>query len=236
MNTNKDRDLDERLKDAALHRGKAPAALRQRILDDIAKHSTAKRPGWRDWWDWRRAVLQALQRRWMTLGTGFAAGVLASAVALQVLVGWPSPSPSAAPEALNREIVASHVRSLMASHLLDIPSSDQHQVKPWFLGRLDYSPTVHDLSAAGFPLTGGRLDYIDGRPVAVLVYARGQHVINLYTWPAAGSSSRADSAASLQGFNLLGWTQSGMRFRAVSDISPAELAQFARLARAAPPP
>ncbi len=228
MNTHMDRDLDELLKNAALHRDKAPAALRQRILDDIAEHATAERPGWRE------AVLQAIQLRWMTLGTGFAAGVLASAVALQLLGGWPSPS--AAPEALNREIVASHVRSLMASHLLDIPSSDQHQVKPWFLGRLDYSPTVRDLSAAGFPLTGGRLDYIDGRPVAVLVYSRGQHVINLYTWPATGSSSPTDSPASLQGFNLLGWTQSGMRFRAVSDIGPVELAQFARLASAAAPP
>ncbi|SFB75883.1 Transmembrane transcriptional regulator (anti-sigma factor RsiW) [Polaromonas sp. OV174] len=229
MNANEDSTLDALLKDAALHRDKAPAALRQRILGDIATHSTAKRQGW------GVAVLQALQLRWLTLGSGFVAGILASAVALQLLGGWPSSA--SAPQALSQEIVASHVRSLMAQHLFDIPSTDQHTVKPWFLGKLDYSPMVHDLSAAGFPLTGGRLDYIGGRPVAVLVYARGKHVINLYTWPDAGSAlPPADRPASRQGFYLLEWTQFGMHFWAVSDVSPGELAEFAQQVRAAVPP
>lgn len=222
MNADEDRDLDELLKGAALHRDKAPAMLRQRILDDITGRAPTKRRGWAS------ALLQALQFRWLPIGSGFAAGVLASAVALQLLGGWPSPS--APQESLKKEIVASHVRSMMADHLFDVPSSDQHTVKPWFLGKLDYSPTVRDLAAEGFPLAGGRLDYIDGRPVAVLVYSRGQHVINLYTWPAADARSLPYRPSSRLGFNMVEWTQSGMRFWAVSDLNPGELEQFARYA------
>ena len=221
MNTDKERELDELLKGAALHREKAPAALRQRILDDITAHRATKQPGWIS------AIRQSLQFRWMPIGGGFSAGLLASAVALQLLGNWPLQS--ASHDALDKEIVASHVRSMMADHLFDVASSDQHTVKPWFLGKLDYSPAVRDLSDNGFPLTGGRLDYIDGRPVAALVYSRGQHAINLYTWPAEGESQPYRPSSRL-GFNMVEWTQSGMRFWAVSDISPSELAQFARSA------
>ena len=228
MNADEDRDLDELLKGAALHRGKAPAALRQRILDDMAGQRARSRAGWAS------ALRQALQGRWMPVGGGFAAGVLACAVALQLLGSWPSESTSQNP--LDKEVVASHVRSMMADHLFDVASSDQHTVKPWFLGKLDYSPAVRDLSAQGFPLTGGRLDYIDGRPVAALVYSRGQHAINLYTWPAAGVESLPYRYSTRLGFNMVEWTQSGMRFWAVSDISPGELAQFARYATPAATP
>ena len=221
MNTDKERELDELLKGAALHREKAPAPLRQRILDDITAHRATKQPGWIS------TIRQALQFRWMPVGGGFAAGLLASAVALQLLGNWPLQS--ASHDALDKEIVASHVRSMMADHLFDVASSNQHTVKPWFLGKLDYSPAVRDLSDNGFPLTGGRLDYIDGRPVAALVYSRGQHAINLYTWPAAGESQPYRPSSRL-GFNMVEWTQSGMRFWAVSDISPSELALFARAA------
>ena len=222
MNTDKERELDELLKGAALHREKAPAALRQRILDDITAHRATKQPGWIS------AIRQALQFRWMPVGGGFAAGLLASAVALQLLGSWPLQSIQH--DGLDKEIVASHVRSMMADHLFDVASSNQHTVKPWFLGKLDYSPAVRDLSDKGFPLTGGRLDYIDGRPVAALVYSRGQHAINLYTWPAAGVESQPYQPSSRLGFNMVEWTQSGMRFWAVSDISPSELALFARAA------
>ena len=228
MNADEDRDLDELLKGAALHRDKAPATLRQRILDDITGRRATKHRGWAS------AMLQALQFHWIPVGSGFAAGLLASAMVLQLLGGWPLQS--IPHDSLDKEIVASHVRSMMADHLFDVASSDQHTVKPWFLGKLEYSPAVRDLSAQGFPLTGGRLDYIDGRPVAALVYSRGQHAINLYTWPASGVESLPYRSSTRLGFNMVEWTQSGMRFWAVSDISPGELAQFARYATPAATP
>lgn len=123
------------------------------------------------------------------------------------------------------EVVSDHVRSLMADHLFDVRSTDQHTVKPWFLGKLDYAPPVTDLAAAGFPLVGGRLDYIDGQPVAALVYQRQKHTINLYVWPSSESPSVAP-AVTLRGFHLEHWIRDGMAFWAVSDLNAAELAQF----------
>ena len=127
-------------------------------------------------------------------------------------------------ESLENELVASHARALMADHALDVASSDRHTVKPWFNGKLDYSPEVIDLSTQGFPLTGGRLDYVAQRPVSALVYQHRQHVINLFVWPAqALDTSKSDTK---QGFNLLHWTHNSMAYWAVSDLNPVELAQF----------
>jgi anti-sigma factor RsiW len=116
----------------------------------------------------------------------------------------------------------------MANHLFDVESTDQHTVKPWFLGKLDFAPPVVDLAANGYPLLGGRLDYVDGRAVAALVYQRRKHTINVFIEPVQGGRRVAFEATSLRGFHLRYWTRDGMAFWAVSDLAAAELSEFAR--------
>ncbi|HWY69366.1 MAG TPA: anti-sigma factor [Terriglobales bacterium] len=128
------------------------------------------------------------------------------------------------------EIVTDHVRSLMASHLTDVANSDQHTVKPWFTGKLDFSPQVRDLSADGFELIGGRLEYLDGHNAAAVVYQRRKHVINLFTWPTSASDEEPQATAQ-QGFNLVEWKQAGMYYCAISDLNRQELTELASLLR-----
>jgi anti-sigma factor RsiW len=132
-------------------------------------------------------------------------------------------------DAVAQEVVSSHVRALMGEHLFDVRSTDQHTVKPWFLGKLDFSPPVTDLAQAGFPLTGGRLDYVAGHPVAALVYSRGQHTINLFVWPEASDAVRSSDARAIRGFHVRHWTRAGMSYWAVSDVNDADLGQFVTL-------
>lgn len=127
------------------------------------------------------------------------------------------------------QIVATHVRSLMLpGHLTDVASSDQHTVKPWFSGRIDFSPPVADFATQGFPLVGGRLDYLDGRPVAALVYGRRLHRINVFVAPAARSNAGVTEDAR-RGFTVLRWTSGGFDYVAVSDVNASDLHELARL-------
>ncbi|MBV8902880.1 MAG: anti-sigma factor [Acidobacteriia bacterium] len=133
-------------------------------------------------------------------------------------------------EAIAAEVLDSHLRALQPNHLVDVPSSDQHTVKPWFQGKTSFSPPVRDLASQGFPLVGGRLDVIRQQPVAALVYRRRQHVISLYVTPSAATDAKPASL-NLSGYHLLYWTQNGMGYWAVSDVDPADLRVFGELMR-----
>jgi len=130
---------------------------------------------------------------------------------------------------LSEAVVSDHIRALQPGHLMDVVSTDQHTVKPWFDGRLDFAPPVKDLKAEGFPLTGGRLDYLAGKQVAALIYQRRQHLIDLYVWPDGSHLDHGPTAGSRSGNNFLRWSRDGMAFWAVSDLDAKELADFVKL-------
>jgi anti-sigma factor RsiW len=161
--------------------------------------------------------------RWIMAGTSLLSAVIVIWV-VAAIFGRQSTG-----DVLAQEIVSSHVRSLMADHLTDVPSSDRHTVKPWFNGKLDFSPPVRDLSQQGFSLNGGRLDYIGNRPVAALVYQSRQHSINLFVWPSTEVPAVNEKASVHQGYNLIRWTNAGMTYWVVSDLNLAELQQFVQL-------
>src|SRR5256885_16555204 len=152
-----------------------------------------------------------------------------AAAAIVVLALVPFLRGPSGDDLLAREVISSHVRSLMANHLADVPSSDQHTVKPWFAGKLNFSPPVEDLARQEFPLIGGRLDYLDNRPVAALIYQRQKHFINLFVWPAGPGAEKAMNTISRQGYHLLHWLDSEFNYWAVSDISEKELQEFQQL-------
>ncbi|MYN30248.1 anti-sigma factor family protein [Duganella levis] len=208
--------LQDQLQVDATHYA-APAYLRHRIhaaLHDNRPPLPAARP--RRW-------------SWAWINLGLAAGATtAFAVTLSLYLAQPSQDDLA-----ERELVASHFRALMPEHLADVASTDQHTVKPWFAGKLDYSPPVHDLATQGYPLIGGRLDYLQQRPVAALAYRHRLHIINLYVWPQTAQHDGTPHAAAHQGFHLLRWTQDGMQYAAVSDIAAPDLQDFSRRLQAA---
>ena len=184
----------------------------------------------------RAAVRQAHRadthtRLWSWRGLSGAAAL--AAVALLVWTLMPILTGPSENDRLTRELMAGHVRSLMADHLTDVASSDQHTVKPWFEGKLDFSPPVIDLADQGFPLVGGRLDYVDNRPVAALVYQRQQHVINLFIWPSPPDTEQGEQLVTQQGYHLLHWAQAGLRYWAVSNLNVGELQAFVQRVRQA---
>ena len=168
--------------------------------------------------------------RWLPAGAALAF------VLLMALVIWravPGLRPSG-DDLLAQEIVSNHVRSLqLESHRADVISTDQHTVKPWFDGKLDFAPPVKDFSSQEFPLIGGRLEYLNNRAVAALVYQRQKHYINLYIWPAEQNNATGEVATKRQGYSLLHWTNSGMNYWAISDLNTVELHEFARLVQEA---
>ncbi len=201
-------------------RHQAPPALAARILEQVrAANPPTSVPAP------LRTAQPAAMWRWLQAVALFGAGAATAwSVALSLMV-------VPAPDLTSEAVAASHVRSLMGTHLADVASSDRHTVKPWFAGKLDFSPPVIDLAAEGLPLIGGRLDYLQGRVVAALVYKPGSHVINLFVWPAADSASTEPKPTAWRGYNLLHWTQAGMQAWAVSDMSADELKSFATLWR-----
>jgi anti-sigma factor RsiW len=155
---------------------------------------------------------------------------LAASLAFAVFVGFHWGNSRAHVNLLVDEAVSDHIRSLQVDHLTDVTSTDQHTVKPWFAGKVDFSPPVIDLTAAGFPLAGGRLEHLDGRPAAALVFHRRQHAINLYIWP-VDAAAISPQQSERSGYHVETWSRGGFNFLAVSEIPAIELAQFAETFR-----
>ncbi len=204
------RALSDGVRKLPYHR--APASLRARLSPQLPV-TVETSP----------ARVQLRRRSWAPWAAALAASL---ALSVGINVFW---SGQQAQTRLEDELIAGHVRSLMPGHLQDVASSDHHTVKPWFTGKLDYSPPVKDLSAQGFALTGGRLDYINQRSVAALAYRHGPHTINLFICPAKNGKILAPVLDARRGYNLVHWADGAMNYWAVSDLNAEELKTFAAL-------
>jgi anti-sigma factor RsiW len=203
--------VQARLKDAA------PAHLRNRIEAALAvPAATISIP--------RQSWLASVRASWKNFFGGFAVGTaLSAAVAASLVIAVVRNDQN---QQIASDVVSAHLRSLQAGHLTDVETSDQHTVKPWFNGKLDVAPPVIDLTAQGFTLIGGRLDYINGQPVASIVYRRRKHVINLFVAQQLGATIHGVKDEIVQGFNIRRWSESGLDLWAVSDIDAGELDEF----------
>lgn len=223
---------------AALHahdlRFTAPPGLKQQIQQTVlsADAPFEARPLW-----------PANRRKESTANAPFPAwfyrllnlGLPLACTAIVVLILIPIWRTGISRDYLTDELVSSHIRSLMVNHLTDVASSDQHTVKPWFNGRIDFAPPVINPADQGFPLLGGRLEYLQNRPVAALVYQRQKHFINLFVWPAKPAATTTPKAITRRGYNLSHWDHMGLTFWAVSDLNGGELGQFVAIIQASVP-
>ena len=209
MDNHHDQQLGQVIREQATYHH-APEGLKTALRSELRKNAPATEPSKASWWS----------ASWFKLLGGFATGAVTALLVVNVLM-------PAERQGIASEVVNGHIRSLMADHLSDVASSDQHTVKPWFSGKLDYAPQVQNHAAQGYPLVGGRLDYIR-RPVAALVYRHDKHVINVFIWPASGSGEQQE-IFNFKGFNAYGWAHDGMQYWAVSDLNAQELKTFVKL-------
>lgn len=207
------------LRDPALYAPAAPdfAKRMQVLLRRTAEETRPRGPAW----------LTALrfEPRWIPAGA-FAV-IVGTAIGMLTIANLRSSDQ----QLIAAAVVTSHIRSLQAGHLVDVPSSDRHTVKPWFQGKLDFAPPVPDLSDLGWPLIGGRLDYVDRRPVAALVYQSRLHNINVFIWPNLDTADNAVKQQDAQGYQILHWNGADMTYWIVSDLNRNELIEFARALR-----
>ena len=194
---------------------RAPDTLKKRIQSSLRKEAKSE------------GSVRAFDWRWLTAAASLALILLIGVFAWRVL---PRSARLSGDELLTQEIVSDHLRSLqMPGHLTDVLSSDQHTVKPWFDGKVDFAPPVKDFANQDFPLYGGRLEYLNNRTVATLIYRRRLHYINLYIWPSEQAGATGEVTTQRQGYNVIHWTSAGMNYWAISDLNNVELHDFARL-------
>ena len=197
-------------------RWRAPDHVRAQIMDAVRRESTGPRSATGIDRGGTASRLLGILGRW-----SFVPSAAALAATLFLVLAVPQKGTS-----LTDELVRSHVRSLLVDHLTDVQTSDRHTVKPWFSGKIDFSPPVVDLASEGFPLVGGRLDYVGERVIAALVYRRNGHVINVFVWPEHSDKTGSETR---DGYSLAYWSSSGLRITAVSDLNAKELEQFREL-------
>jgi len=185
----------------------APETLRKRIRQSVGAAAAERPPRHSRTWMWQ----------WLTLG----------AIGFAVVMLMLQPTGISERDRLADEAISNHVRSLMPGHLMDVVSTDQHTVKPWFNGKIDFAPEVKDFVAQGFPLIGGRLDYLNGQTVAALIYRRNQHTINVFVWPAKNAA--AETTRERHGYTVINRDVNGLRYCIVSDLNAKELETFAKL-------
>ncbi|CAG9187564.1 anti-sigma factor family protein [Cupriavidus pinatubonensis] len=210
--------LSTLLRDESLYH-RAPPYLRARVLAGLPRKSRRM-----PWFAWRSLASDG--------ALAWAGGGIAGIAASMLAFGMFSLVQPRQPSVVGTEVLSSHVRSMLSQHPIDVLSTDQHTVKPWFNGKLDYAPPVVDLAAQGFPLAGGRLDYVGHRTVAVLIYHYRKHPIDLYVFPTSGGSEAASAAYSADGYSIARWQQDGMNFWAITDAEPAHLHAFVQALRA----